>query len=197
MNRLYGFLIGFGFMTLLAFGDRMKLGGSDFMDFAVVIFVLLSLIFYMIPSIISGKRNTKHFGMICFINVVFGWTVLGWIAALVWAVVEGPEEPVAMTKRSDVKSFLLIIALWLAFSSVADARDSSQVRKFKKMNPCPATGKASGPCVGFVIDHVTPLCLNGADRPDNMQWQTRWESLEKDKLERAACATSRRYFIDR
>lgn len=163
------------------------------MDFAVVIFVLLSLIFYMIPSIISGKRNTRHFGMICFINVVFGWTVLGWIAALIWAIVEGPEEPVAMTKRSDVKSFLLIIALWLAFSSVADARDSSQVRKFRKTHICPSTENYSGPCVGFVVNHRRPLCLGGADLPENMEWQEYKESLKTDVLEREACKWKKKY----
>jgi hypothetical protein len=29
--------------------------------------------------------------MIFFINLVFGWTVLGWIAALIWAIVESPK----------------------------------------------------------------------------------------------------------
>ena len=28
-----------------------------------------------------------------FINLVFGWTVLGWIAALIWAIVEAPKAP--------------------------------------------------------------------------------------------------------
>ena len=28
---------------------------------------------------------------------------------------------------------------------------------FKHSHPCPATGKKSGPCHGYVIDHVRPL----------------------------------------
>ncbi|HEY2920885.1 MAG TPA: superinfection immunity protein [Candidatus Binatia bacterium] len=57
--------------------------------------LLLSLIlaFYFLPVIIAAKLETKHEGMIFLINIVFGWTVLGWIAALIWAIVETPEEP--------------------------------------------------------------------------------------------------------
>jgi hypothetical protein len=55
----------------------------------------LILAFYFLPAIIAAKRETKHEGMIFLINIVFGWTVLGWIAALIWAIVETPEEPIA------------------------------------------------------------------------------------------------------
>lgn len=71
-------------------------------------------------------------------------------------------------------------------------RDPFQVRIFRRMHPCPATGRIHGPCPGYVVDHVIPLCLGGADHPSNMQWQRRGESLKKDKLEREACARRRR-----
>lgn len=38
------------------------------------------------------SRDVRHAGKIVLINVVFGWTVLGWIAALIWAIVEKPVE---------------------------------------------------------------------------------------------------------
>src|SRR5262245_9499061 len=84
------------------------------------------------------------------------------------------------------------IVLLLALAGLADARDPAQVRAFRKMNPCPATGKVSGACPGWVVDHIVPLCLKGADAPANMQWQTREASLIKDKEERVACAVSSR-----
>ncbi|MBI3710324.1 MAG: HNH endonuclease [Proteobacteria bacterium] len=43
--------------------------------------------------------------------------------------------------------------------------------EFRKAHPCPATGKISGPCPGFVVEHIVPLSRGGADRPANMQWQ--------------------------
>ena len=59
-----------------------------------VIVGVLSLAFYFLPTIIADKRNVPHSGAICCINLIFGWTVLGWIAALVWAVAETPEPPI-------------------------------------------------------------------------------------------------------
>lgn len=63
------------------------------------------------------------------------------------------------------------------------ARSSSAKLSFKKQHPCPATGKSSGACPGYVIDHVTALKRGGADQPVNMQWQSKQAAKEKDKTE--------------
>jgi hypothetical protein len=62
-------------------------------------------------------------------------------------------------------------------------RSKTAIRDFKKTNPCPATGKTSGPCKGYVIDHVKPLKEGGADAPTNMQWQTEADAKAKDAVE--------------
>lgn len=54
---------------------------------------------------------------------------------------------------------------------------------FKKQHPCPSTGKSSGSCPGYVIDHVVPLKKGGADATYNMQWQTKAAAKQKDKWE--------------
>jgi hypothetical protein len=58
---------------------------------------------------------------------------------------------------------------------------------FERTHPCPATGRTSGPCRGYVVDHIQPLACGGADAPGNMQWQTKAEGKAKDKWERAGC----------
>ena len=61
------------------------------MEIGAIIIIFLVLTFYFIPSMIASSRKTGHQGMIFFINALFGWTVLGWIAALIWAVAEKPD----------------------------------------------------------------------------------------------------------
>jgi hypothetical protein len=87
-----------------------------------------------------------------------------------------------MTRR-----LLAALLLVLATTTAADARDRSQVRAFRKANPCPSTGKTTGPCPGWVVDHAWPLCAGGADDPSNMQWEQYLESLRKDRVEIALC----------
>jgi hypothetical protein len=54
---------------------------------------------------------------------------------------------------------------------------------FMHSHPCPSTGKKSGACPGYVLDHVKPLKQGGADDPSNMQWQTKAAAKAKDKWE--------------
>lgn len=45
---------------------------------------LFLLFVYFIPSI--SASNTKHFASVFVINLFLGWTLIGWVAALAWAV---------------------------------------------------------------------------------------------------------------
>jgi hypothetical protein len=54
---------------------------------------------------------------------------------------------------------------------------------FQKSNRCPSTGRLSGGCPGYVVDHVKPLKRGGADAPSNMQWQTKANAKAKDRIE--------------
>jgi hypothetical protein len=55
-------------------------------------------------------------------------------------------------------------------------RSTTARSQFQHTHPSPSTGKLSGSCPGYVIDHVTPLKCAGADSANNMQWQTRPEA---------------------
>jgi len=54
---------------------------------------------------------------------------------------------------------------------------------FERSHPCPATGRTSGSCPGYVVDHVVPLKRGGLDTPANMQWQTIEAGKAKDRVE--------------
>jgi hypothetical protein len=63
------------------------------------------------------------------------------------------------------------------------SRSSTAKHDFQKSHPCPSTGRTTGACPGYVIDHVVPLKRVGADALGNMQWQTRAAAKAKDKIE--------------
>ncbi len=46
-------------------------------------FLLIAV--YLLPSIIAGWRKHQSGAAICALNILTGWTVIGWIAALVWS----------------------------------------------------------------------------------------------------------------
>jgi hypothetical protein len=63
-------------------------------------------------------------------------------------------------------------------------RSREAKRQFERQNPCPSTGKSTGSCPGYVVDHRKALAEGGADEPSNMQWQTAADAKAKDKWER-------------
>ena len=81
-----------------------------------------------------------------------------------------------------VRKFVVVLSV-LLFVATLDAsqihRSQAAKNDFKRQHPCPANGHASGPCPGYVIDHVKPLACGGADAPFNMQWQTVAEGKAK------------------
>jgi hypothetical protein len=62
-------------------------------------------------------------------------------------------------------------------------RSAAAKHSFERQQPCPSTGRSSGRCPGYVVDHVKPLECGGADSPGNMQWQTVAAGKAKDKTE--------------
>ncbi|MFZ0774580.1 MAG: superinfection immunity protein [Candidatus Sulfotelmatobacter sp.] len=43
-------------------------------------------VWYFLPSIIAAARSKRDIAAIVLLNFFLGWTVIGWVVALVWAV---------------------------------------------------------------------------------------------------------------
>jgi hypothetical protein len=55
-------------------------GGAGFLLFGL--FILAA---YLVPSIVAAARNHHQFGAIVVVNVLLGWTFVGWAVALAMA----------------------------------------------------------------------------------------------------------------
>ncbi len=81
------------------------------------------------------------------------------------------------------------VAVLCLAAQAADPTSRSRAARaaFTRAHPCPASHQVRGPCPGYVVDHILPLCAGGDDRPENMQWQTRADGLQKDRHEWRLC----------
>jgi hypothetical protein len=76
------------------------------------------------------------------------------------------------------------------------SRSTSAVKTFQHVHPCPSTGSRTGPCPGWIIDHVVPLACGGCDVVHNMQWLPKKLKVGKpgkDSWERKVYAAPERY----
>lgn len=52
---------------------------------AGLVVLLLFLTFYFLPFVIAMMRGRPNTGAIFVLNLLLGWTLVGWVVALVWA----------------------------------------------------------------------------------------------------------------
>ncbi|EIW8657862.1 superinfection immunity protein [Klebsiella pneumoniae] len=64
--------------TLFTFGDKL-------MSVWNIIVLIFAIIIYVLPGVIASSREHKNSTAIWVLNIVLGWSFLGWIAALVWS----------------------------------------------------------------------------------------------------------------
>jgi hypothetical protein len=52
------------------------------------------LLIYILPAFIAERRKHQHKTPILILNLFLGWTLIGWVAALVWAAMPViPQQP--------------------------------------------------------------------------------------------------------
>ena len=48
--------------------------------------LLVMLVIYFLPAVVANARGHHNAGAIFLLDLLLGWTLLGWIIAMVWAV---------------------------------------------------------------------------------------------------------------
>ena len=73
--------------------------------------IFLILLIYFIPTIIAIIGKHKYFLQITLLNIFFGFSILGWVGALIWATIK--------TYTEDKQNFVISNILIQIFSFIA------------------------------------------------------------------------------
>ena len=65
-----------------------------------LILLAICLILYFLPTIIARKRNHRNLTAIFILNLFLGWMLIGWVGALVWAVLNSADQTGADNRPS-------------------------------------------------------------------------------------------------
>lgn len=72
-----------------------------------ILFGAIALAIYFLPSIIG--YNHRNANSICLLNLFLGWTVIGWIVAMIWAVSEDKKEVVIVDNKKSLSEQLMLL----------------------------------------------------------------------------------------
>ena len=65
------------------------MGGISIWQLIVLAFLVAA---YFLPLIVAVMRSHQNSGAIAVLNLLLGWTLLGWVGALVWAMLSKPDQ---------------------------------------------------------------------------------------------------------
>lgn len=52
---------------------------------AAIILLVVSFVLYFLPTLVADSRKHPNATSIFVLNLLLGWTVIGWVGSLVWA----------------------------------------------------------------------------------------------------------------
>jgi Superinfection immunity protein len=100
------------------------------MTAAAFLFIAFALMLYSLPAITAVKRGVEHMVPIAGLNLVFGWTLAGWVGALVWACYSRPRP-----KPSDAEEYVVVLDTSTATSRAARSAAAHAQSDWTRLSP--------------------------------------------------------------
>ncbi|MDR3753385.1 MAG: superinfection immunity protein [Terracidiphilus sp.] len=100
MNNLLRLLVIVGIVACCIFVVALGLArhDADLMGPVNLVLFVLGALVYLLPTGLAIYRDCRSMAWIAVVNVLLGWTILGWFAAMGWATagkVRAPVHPVS------------------------------------------------------------------------------------------------------
>lgn len=92
------------------------LAGSPYDDVvAAFAIALVILLIYFLPTIIAWKKRNGR--AIFMLNFLLGWTLVGWIIALIWAFTIDPPEPIIVQQAPQIAANPMLCSICGKYSA--------------------------------------------------------------------------------
>ena len=87
MSHLLRILLvgGLAILAVLGFAVGMASNNKALQGPAHLLLFAIAIALYVLPTLLALYRDCKASGWIAVINVLLGWTLIGWVVALGWA----------------------------------------------------------------------------------------------------------------
>lgn len=128
----------------------------------VLVLFLVALPVYFAPSIVAAHRSHRNLTAIFLLNLFLGWVLVGWVGALVWAVLDGQEARTRYARRGAASAptpfddFDPFPAGGSAATAATAAPAATPVPVAASVEyGCPHCGRAAGVPVAYVGGAVT------------------------------------------
>ena len=111
-----------------------------------LILLVISLCLYFLPTIVAHRRNHRNLLGIFLLNLFLGWMLIGWVGALVWAVLvsqsdsnsAGPSSSFAQRREEPENSWTADIDQKIARHAEQYTRQNVQRNVQRDVRPTPA-----------------------------------------------------------
>ncbi|MDR3471603.1 MAG: superinfection immunity protein [Devosia sp.] len=70
----------------------------------LLVFVVFMLGMYVLPTIVAAVRKHRQLAPIALLNLVLGWSVIGWIAAMVWSLTSQQPQQTIIVQQAPPQS---------------------------------------------------------------------------------------------
>ena len=89
----FGWIVLLGAVTVVTFAIGQGTNSLAFLS--TVIFFPAAIALYLSPAIVAWQRDHPAANSIAILNLLLGWTLVGWVGALVWA-----YSPISMPPKA-------------------------------------------------------------------------------------------------
>ena len=142
MSFLWILIFAAGTLVTFAIGE----GTNDLANLCAGLFFCFAAALYFSPAMVASGRKHPNQASISILNLLLGWTAIGWVAALVWAYSDTPTTKLAVAKSPAEEPFASNVVSRKCPECAEEIRAEAKKCRFcgSEVEPAPSTLAPNG-----------------------------------------------------